>query len=54
MDDVKFVSIPEKEYRRLLKKSNFLCCLENQGVDNWNGYGYAHEEYEEQYGEEFY
>lgn len=49
MDETKFVTISEKEYHDLLKSSHFLNCLENWGVDNWNGYGYAKEEHEEQY-----
>lgn len=29
----------------------FLSCLESAGVDNWAGYGYAQEEYQEYIGE---
>lgn len=29
----------------------FLACLESAGVDNWDGYSYAQEEYQEYLGE---
>ena len=41
------VSITVEEYESLLKDSHFLVCLENNGVDNWNGYGEAREEHED-------
>ena len=37
----KTATITEKEYKRLLKDSNFLSCLEACGVDNWHGYSEA-------------
>ena len=39
------VTISKKEYERLLKDSAKLQALENGGVDNWQGYSYAMEEY---------
>ena len=41
------VTIPKKEYERLLKDSRKLKALENGGVDNWPGYDYAMELYGE-------
>lgn len=32
---------------KLEENSNFLCCLQNAGVDNWDGYEYAQELMEE-------
>jgi len=37
------VTISKAEYERLLEDSEFLSCLEAAGVDNWEGYSYAHE-----------
>lgn len=34
------------------KDLNWLRCLEQAGVDNWEGYGIAQDIYDEQYGEE--
>ena len=41
--EVKTVTITEAEYKRLLDRDEFLDCLEACGVDNWGGYGDAHE-----------
>ena len=41
------VSIDIKEYRGLVEDSLMLCCLENAGVDNWDGYSYAYKEFDE-------
>ena len=35
------VTIPRYEYERLQKDSDWLGCLEEAGVDNWDGYGEA-------------
>ncbi len=35
------VTIPKSEYDALLKRDEFLSCLEAAGVDNWSGYGEA-------------
>ena len=43
----KMVTITEAEYDKLSEDSRFLCALENAGVDNWDGYYYAMEEYRE-------
>lgn len=45
MSNETMVSISFQEYNQLLKDSDFLNCLRNAGVDNWNGYDYACEEY---------
>ena len=39
------VTITLKEYDNLLKRDFKLICLEGAGVDNWEGYDYAMEEY---------
>ena len=45
------VKIPYKEYKRLLDAEAMLQCLEGVGVDNWDGYDYAIEMFEEAGGE---
>lgn len=37
------VTISKEEYEDLLDKQMFLNALQNAGVDNWSGYGYAYE-----------
>jgi hypothetical protein len=37
------VTITKKEYDQLKKDSIWLCCLEEAGVDNWEGISYAYE-----------
>jgi len=39
------VTITKKHYNDLLEDSRQLQCLENAGVDNWDGYSYAMEEF---------
>ena len=39
------VTITRKQYDRLCEDSDFLNCLRNAGVDNWDGYEYACAEY---------
>lgn len=39
--------ISKEEYIKLINDSNFLRCLESAGVDNWDGYDIAGENYEE-------
>lgn len=46
------VTISRKEYDSLLEDSAWLSCLEGAGVDNWDGWDYARELYQEQYGDE--
>ena len=43
------VTITKEEYEYLLDQVEFLNCLEACGVDNWNGYEYAQEMYQEEY-----
>lgn len=45
-DKSDMVTIPRKEYDDLLDDSLLLNCLEGAGVDNWQGYDYAMEEYQ--------
>ena len=47
MSDDKKISISEDEYDSLLKDSILLNCLQMMGVDNWDGYGDAIEQYQE-------
>lgn len=42
------VTIPKEEYESLLDDQLFLSCLEGAGVDNWDGYEYAREAYDEE------
>lgn len=49
MGDPNKVTIDKKVYESLQQDVRKLQCLENAGVDNWDGYGYAMEEF---YGEE--
>lgn len=46
MDEPAIV-IPISEYNALIEDSLFLQCLRNHGVDNWDGYDYAVDEYNE-------
>lgn len=39
------IAIPLKVYNMLVLRDFKLSCLENAGVDNWEGYDYAMEEY---------
>ena len=39
------VTINEDYFEELLNDSSFLSILEAHGVDNWDGYGYAQEEF---------
>lgn len=41
------VNIPKGEYEDLLEASAFLDALEAAGVDNWVGYDFAREIYED-------
>jgi hypothetical protein len=43
----KTVTITENEYKRLIKDSYKLKALGQEGVDNWVGYDYAMDTYEE-------
>ena len=52
MSNETMVSISFQEYNQLLKDSDFLNCLQRAGVDNWDGYDYACEEYNDMNPEE--
>lgn len=42
------VSIDEYVFEEIQERLRFLDALENAGVDNWSGYGYAYELMEEE------
>lgn len=42
-----YVSVKESEYLDLLEDARFLRCLRNGGVDNWDWYDDACEEFHE-------
>lgn len=48
MNDEQTITITKKEYESLLEDSKWLQCLENAGVDNWDGYDYARELFNEE------
>lgn len=48
MSAEKTVTIPEAEYIRLQRSELWLTCLEGAGVDNWQGYDYAMEDFQKQ------
>lgn len=39
------ITISMEEYQELIDRDFMLTCLENAGVDNWDGVEYAHSEY---------
>lgn len=41
------VSVPIEEYLQLQDDARLLNCLRNAGVDNWEGWDFALEEYHE-------
>ena len=41
------ITIPKKKYDELVQRERWLSALEGAGVDNWCGYGIAHELLEE-------
>lgn len=43
----KTITIPVSEYHKLLEASTWLNCLEEAGVDNWEGISFAFELSEE-------
>jgi hypothetical protein len=45
------ITISKDEYNELISNQFFLQCLMGAGVDNWDGYEYAQETYQEQYGD---
>lgn len=46
MNDEVMVSIPKTEYDRLLSDSALLCALHAAGVDSWEGYEDAMDDFE--------
>lgn len=46
------VSRLEANIEELQKRDNLLCCLENAGVDNWEGFEYALRDFNEDEDEE--
>lgn len=46
--DVPMVTIPQEQFARYYEAYRFLCHLENWGVDNWDGYGYARQSMREE------
>ena len=50
-NDIKVVTetvvVSLAEYNKLARDSEFLSCLRNAGVDNWEGYEYAQEAMDE-------
>lgn len=47
MPEEEMVTITKKEYIKFLNESEFLRCLKNEGVDNWEGYEDASDNYKE-------
>lgn len=47
MDTKETVTITKEEYEDLLDTQHFMDCLESAGVDNWDGYDWAKEQYRE-------
>lgn len=50
--DDDLIQVSAKHYQDLIRDSRWLECLENAGIDNWDGYDYAQEEYFETYGDD--
>lgn len=48
------VTITLSEYNELIESKAFLECLEACGVDNWVGYGDAHEMMRDEFEEDYY
>ena len=49
----KTIIIKESEYDSMIKRINWLVCLESAGVDNWEGFDYAHDQMSELYPEDY-
>lgn len=50
--DGMYVSISLREYAQLVEDQQWLYCLERAGVDNWEGYDFALEIYQELQGDD--
>ena len=48
MNTEETITITKKEYNSLLEDSKWLQALEGAGVDNWQGYDYAKELFNEE------
>ena len=48
MNTEETITITKKEYESLLEDRKWLECLEGAGVDNWQGYDYAKELFNEE------
>lgn len=48
MNKEDFVTITSDEYQELIESQKFLTALENAGVDNWGGYDFAIELFNEE------
>lgn len=42
-----YIQIPIQQYNGLCQDREFLECLKRAGVDNWDGYEFALEEYQD-------
>lgn len=51
-DEEETITVPKSQYEELVDDSNFLTCLRGAGVDNWDGYDFAIEEFQSMKGEE--
>lgn len=51
-NQIETVTISKEEYEELQDNSLFLNCLKNTGVDNWDWYDEAVQEYQQIKGEE--
>jgi hypothetical protein len=47
MEIEEVITITKKEYESLLEDAKWLRALENAGVDNWEGYDFARDLYNE-------
>lgn len=47
MPDEPTITITVREYNKLMDSQNLLTCLQNAGVDNWEGYDFAMEDFHE-------
>lgn len=52
MSDEPMVTISVKMYEELIADSNFLIHLRGMGLDNWEGYDYAVQSYNEENSED--
>ncbi len=52
MEEPLIIAITQKEYTKLTKRDAWLGCLEQAGVDNWEGFSDAQELWKEFYDSE--